>query len=54
MRKSFKSVMKMNNAVDAATSSYYWGKHSKHYSGVAGKGGCTNNFEIKDSDKKEA
>lgn len=53
MRPSHKRVMRMNNAVDAATSSYCWGKKTKHYPGVAGKGGTTTNFEMKDSDRKE-
>lgn len=54
MRHSHKRIMRMNNAVDAATSSYRWGKKAKHYPGVAGKSGSTTNFEIKDGDRKDA
>lgn len=46
-----KRILRMNNSVDAATSSIYWGKKAKHYRGVAGKGGKTLNAEIKE--KKE-
>ena len=53
MKKYFRALMRMNNSVDAATSSYYWGKKAKHYLGVAGKSGNTTNFEMKDSDRKE-
>lgn len=48
-----RNLMRGNNAVDSATSSYCWGKRAKHYPGVAGKGGATTNFEMKDSDRKE-
>ena len=42
----------MNNSVDDACSSLCWGKKArKHYVGVAGKGGSTTNFEIRE--KKE-
>ena len=51
MRPSHKRIMRMNNSVDAATSSYRWGKKAKRYVGVAGKTGHTTNFEIKDSDR---
>ena len=54
MRPSYKRIMRMNNSVDAATSSYRWGKRTKHYPGVAGKTSSTTNFEIKDGDRKEA
>lgn len=54
MKPSYKRLMRMNNAIDGATSSYCWGKKAKHYPGVAGKGGTTANFEIKDGDRKEA
>lgn len=54
MRPSYKRVLRMNNSVDAATSSYKWGKKAKHYPGVAGKASSTTNFEIKDNDRKEA
>jgi hypothetical protein len=55
MKKYFKALYRMNNAVDAATSSFCWGKKpNKRYSGVAGKGGSTTNFEIKDGDRKES
>lgn len=42
-----KRLMRMNNSVDAATSSIHWGKKAKHYRGVAGKGGKTLNAEIR-------
>lgn len=54
MRPSYKRIMRMNNSVAGTTSSYRWGKKSKRYRGVAGKGGTTGNFEIKDGDRKEA
>ena len=54
MKKYFKALYRLNNSVDAATSSYCWGKKAKHYPGVAGKSGVTTNFEIKDGDRKEA
>lgn len=53
MRKAYKSILKMNNSVDAATSSRCWGKKAKHYPGVAGKSGHTTNFEIKDGDREK-
>ena len=54
MRPSYKRVLLMNNSVDGATSPYCWGKKPhKKYKGVAGKGGYTTNFEIKDGDRKE-
>lgn len=53
MRPGHKRILRMNNSVDAATSSYRWGKKAKHYPGVAGKGGSTGNFEIKDADRRE-
>ena len=46
-----KKLMRLNNSVDAATSSIHWGKRAKQYRGVAGKGGKTLNAEIKE--KKE-
>lgn len=53
MRPSYKRVLRMNNSVDGATSSPFWGKKPyKKYRGVAGKGGKTVNFEIKDKDKE--
>ena len=54
MRPSYKRILRMNNSVESATSSPFWGKRTKHYPGVAGKGGSTLNFEMKDSDRKEA
>lgn len=54
MIPSHKRILRMNNSVDAATSSYFLGKKTKHYPGVAGKSGNTTNFEIKDGDRKEA
>ncbi len=44
-----------SNAIDGAVSSLYWGKRTKHYKGVAGKGGKTHNQEIPEwmHDKKE-
>ena len=53
MRPSYKRILRMNNSVDGATSSYRWGKKAKHYVGVAGKAGTTTNFEIKEGDRKE-
>lgn len=50
MKKSVKNILKMNNAVDAATSSYCWGKKAKRYAGVAGKGGKTTNFVFKEQE----
>ena len=53
MRPSHRRILRMNNSVDSATSSYRWGKKPKHYSGVAGKTSFTTNFEMKDSDRKD-
>ena len=53
MKRYFKALYRMNNAVDGSTASYCWGKKAKHYPGVAGKGVNTTNFEMKDSDRKE-
>lgn len=54
MRPSYKRIMRMNNAINPATSSICWGKRpNTRYKGVAGKGGATTNLEIKDSDRKE-
>jgi hypothetical protein len=39
----------MNNSVDDACSSLCWGKKpNTRYAGVAGKGGHTTNYEIKE------
>lgn len=46
--KRNKRIIKMTNAIDAATSSVHWGKRTKHYKGCAGKGGATTNFVIPD------
>lgn len=49
MRPSYKRIIRMNNSVDAASSSVCWGKKpNTRYSGIAGKGGSTVNFEIKE------
>ena len=40
MKKSYKRILKANNAVESAAPSSVWGK------GVPGKGGKTLNFEI--------
>lgn len=45
MRKNRKPI-KATNAIAPATSSVKWGKRTKNYPGVAGKGGKTTNFEI--------
>lgn len=45
MRKNRKPI-KATNAIEPATSSVKWGKRTKRYPGVAGKGGDTTNFEI--------
>jgi hypothetical protein len=54
MRPSYKRITRMNNSVDAATSSICWGKRpNTRYLGVAGKGGATTNCEWKSSDREE-
>ena len=45
MRKNRKPI-KATNAIEPATSSVKWGKRTKRYPGVAGKGGNTTNYEI--------
>lgn len=40
MKKNYKKLLKMNNAIDAAAPASVWGK------GVPGKPGKTTNFEI--------
>lgn len=39
MKKSYKNLLKMNNAIDPAAPASVWGK------GVPGKGGKTTNFD---------
>ena len=45
MRKNKKPI-KATNAIVPATSFVKWGKRTKYYPGIAGKGGKTTNFEI--------
>lgn len=54
MKPSYKKIMRLNNAVDPATSSICWGKRpNTRYKGVAGKGGKTTNCTVFNSDNKE-
>ena len=54
MRPSYRRIMRMNNAVEKATSNLFWGKKArKKYRGVAGKGGSTLNAVLKDTSGKE-
>lgn len=48
--KKSRRINRATNAIDPATSSVKWGKRTKHYNGVAGKGGKTTNYdaELKD------
>lgn len=39
-------IIRATNAIDPATSSICWGKRTKHYPGVAGKGGKTTNYAV--------
>lgn len=48
--KKNRKIIKATNAIDPAASSVRWGKRTKHYNGIAGKGGKTTNYdaELKD------
>lgn len=43
MKKNYKKIVKMNNAIDPAAPASVWG-----YKGCAGKGGATTNSSISD------
>lgn len=44
-KRKNRTINKATNAIDPAASSVRWGKRTKHYDGVAGKGGKTTNYE---------